>query len=118
MEGFEGEDQDLELYPLCDVKTVESGESGGDGVSSQDKTRAVVGKALEKHNQDPSEASNWNLVQLMDGQKELTIPHNANVFYAMTSSSVDFLLRGKGTESGTSFPKIKSKGMKISRTLF
>ncbi|XP_067830193.1 ral guanine nucleotide dissociation stimulator-like isoform X2 [Heptranchias perlo] len=94
-------------------------------VSSQDKTPAVVGKALEKHNQDANAAASYELVQLISEDKELTIPYNANVFYAMNSSSIDFILRRKGypspklrTEHGSPFPKIKSKGMKIARALF
>ncbi|XP_048375948.1 ral guanine nucleotide dissociation stimulator-like isoform X3 [Stegostoma tigrinum] len=94
-------------------------------VSSQDKTPAVVGKALEKHNQDSNAAASYELVQLISEDKEFTIPHNANVFYAMSSTSVDFILRRRGyaspklrAEHGSPFPKIKSKGMKIARSLF
>uniref|UniRef100_UPI00398E7951 ral guanine nucleotide dissociation stimulator-like isoform X1 n=1 Tax=Pristiophorus japonicus TaxID=55135 RepID=UPI00398E7951 len=94
-------------------------------VSSQDKTPAVVGKALEKHNQDSNATASYELVQLISEDKEFTIPYNANVFYAMSSTSVDFILRRKGypspklrTEHGSPFPKIRSKGMKIARALF
>ncbi|XP_067865779.1 ral guanine nucleotide dissociation stimulator-like isoform X2 [Heterodontus francisci] len=94
-------------------------------VSSQDKTPAVVGKALEKHNQDANAVASYELVQLITEDKEFTIPYNANVFYAMNSTSIDFILRRKGysspklrTEHGSPFPKIKSKGMKIARALF
>ncbi|XP_072406309.1 ral guanine nucleotide dissociation stimulator-like isoform X2 [Chiloscyllium punctatum] len=94
-------------------------------VSSQDKTPAVVGKALEKHNQDSNAAPSYELVQLISEDKEFTIPHNANVFYAMSSTSIDFILRRRGhvsprlrAEHGSPFPKIKSKGKKIARALF
>ncbi|XP_020374609.2 ral guanine nucleotide dissociation stimulator-like isoform X5 [Rhincodon typus] len=94
-------------------------------VSSQDKTPAVVGKALEKHNQDTNAAASYELVQLISEDKEFTIPHNANVFYAMSSTSIDFILRRRGhsspklrAEHGSPFPKIRSKGMKIARSLF
>ncbi|XP_051899552.1 ral guanine nucleotide dissociation stimulator-like isoform X2 [Pristis pectinata] len=94
-------------------------------VSSQDKTPAVVGKALEKHNQDPHAAQSYELVQIISEEKEFTIPHNANVFYAMTSASSEFLLRRKDhpspkprSEHGSPFPKIRSKGMKIAKALF
>ncbi|XP_072886210.1 ral guanine nucleotide dissociation stimulator-like isoform X2 [Hemitrygon akajei] len=94
-------------------------------VSSQDKTPAVVGKALEKHNQDPRSAGTYELVQILSEDKEFTIPHNANVFYAMTSTSSEFLLRRKDqpspkhrVEHGSPFPKIRSKGMKIAKALF
>lgn len=60
---------------------------------------------------------------------ELVIPATGNVFYAMTSSSVDFLLRRKGgntplgsqpisTETSATFPRIKAKGRRLVRTLF
>ncbi|MGH0166043.1 UNVERIFIED_CONTAM: hypothetical protein FKN15_069240 [Acipenser sinensis] len=92
-------------------------------VSSNDKAPTVISKALEKHNQDPSKASQYELVQVLPEGKELTIPSTGNVFYAMTSSSVDFLLRKKGMTSpqvrpvssdlSATFPRIKSKGLKI-----
>ncbi|XP_041068744.1 ral guanine nucleotide dissociation stimulator-like isoform X4 [Carcharodon carcharias] len=94
-------------------------------VSSQDKTPAVIGKAVEKHNQDANAATSYELVQLISEDKEFTIPHNANVFYAMSSTSIDFILRRKGypspklrMEHGSPFPKMRSKGMKIAKTLF
>ncbi|XP_069491324.1 ral guanine nucleotide dissociation stimulator-like 2 isoform X2 [Ambystoma mexicanum] len=99
-------------------------------VTSQDKTPAVIDKVLEKHNQDRLGAANYQLVQLLPDEKELSIPNTANVFYAMNASSRDFLLRRKGqlapsqapprhrTELSATFPKIKSKGMRIARALF
>ncbi|XP_041091086.1 ral guanine nucleotide dissociation stimulator-like 2 [Polyodon spathula] len=97
-------------------------------VSSNDKAPTVISKALEKHNQDPSKASQYELVQVLPERKELTIPSTGNVFYAMKSSSVDFLLRKKGMASpqvrpmssdpNATFPRIKSKGLKIARAFF
>ncbi|XP_041082025.1 ral guanine nucleotide dissociation stimulator-like 2 [Polyodon spathula] len=97
-------------------------------VSSNDKAPTVISKALEKHNQDPSKASQYELVQVLPEGKELKIPSTGNVFYAMTSSSVDFLLRKKGMTSpqvrpmssdvSATFPRIKSKGLKIARAFF
>lgn len=60
---------------------------------------------------------------------ELVIPATGNVFYAMTTSSVDFLLRKKegdtplgsqpiSTETSATFPRIKAKGRRLVRTLF
>lgn len=60
---------------------------------------------------------------------ELIIPATGNVFYAMTTSSVDFLLRKKegdaplgsqpiSTETSATFPRIKAKGRRLVRTLF
>ncbi|KAM4736107.1 ral guanine nucleotide dissociation stimulator-like 2 isoform 2-T2 [Anableps anableps] len=98
-------------------------------VTSNDKTPAVISSALEKHNQDPKQASRYELIQLLPEGKELVIPATGNVFYAMTSSSVDFLLRRKGgntpvgsqsitTETSATFPRIKAKGRRLVRTLF
>ncbi|CAJ1062992.1 ral guanine nucleotide dissociation stimulator-like 2 isoform X1 [Xyrichtys novacula] len=98
-------------------------------VTSNDKTPTVISSALEKHNQDPKQASRYELIQLLPEGKELVIPATGNVFYAMTSSSVDFLLRKKGgnvplgsqpinTETSATFPRIKAKGRRLVRTLF
>ncbi|KAM9309542.1 ral guanine nucleotide dissociation stimulator-like 2 isoform 2-T2 [Pholidichthys leucotaenia] len=100
-------------------------------VTSNDKTPTVISSALEKHNQDPTQASRYELIQLLPEGKELVIPATGNVFYAMTSSSVDFLLRlrKKGgscpfgsqpinTETSATFPRIKAKGRRLVRTLF
>ncbi|XP_058504578.1 ral guanine nucleotide dissociation stimulator-like 2 isoform X2 [Solea solea] len=98
-------------------------------VTSNDKTPTVISSALEKHNQDPKQTSKYELIQLLPEGKELVIPATGNVFYAMTSSSVDFLLRRKGgsaplgsqpisTETSATFPRIKAKGRRLVRTLF
>ncbi|XP_070690820.1 ral guanine nucleotide dissociation stimulator-like 2 isoform X2 [Pempheris klunzingeri] len=98
-------------------------------VTSNDKTPTVISSALEKHNQDPKQASRYELIQLLSEGKELVIPATGNVFYAMKSSSVDFLLRKKGgntplgsqpisTETSATFPRIKAKGRRLVRTLF
>ncbi|XP_077430793.1 ral guanine nucleotide dissociation stimulator-like 2 isoform X6 [Vanacampus margaritifer] len=96
-------------------------------VTSNDKTPAAIGAALDKHNQDPARASAYELIQLLPEGKELLIPATGNVFYAMTSSSVDFLLRSKvgeasaggQSESGAAtYPRIKAKGRRLARSLF
>ncbi|XP_035527928.1 ral guanine nucleotide dissociation stimulator-like 2 [Morone saxatilis] len=98
-------------------------------VTSNDKTPTVISSALEKHSQDPKQVSRYELIQLLPEGKELVIPATGNVFYAMTSSSVDFLLRRKGgntplgsqpisTETSATFPRIKAKGRRLVRTLF
>ncbi|KAL6462245.1 hypothetical protein MHYP_G00286670 [Metynnis hypsauchen] len=97
-------------------------------VTSNDKTPTVISSALEKHNQDPREASKYELIQLLPDGKELTIPATGNVFYAMTSASTDFLLRRRGgntpvgspslNETSATFPRIKAKGRRLVRTLF
>ncbi|XP_056900155.1 ral guanine nucleotide dissociation stimulator-like 2 isoform X2 [Takifugu flavidus] len=98
-------------------------------VTSNDKTPTVISSALEKHNQDPKHVSRYELIQLLPEGKELIIPATGNVFYAMTTSSVDFLLRKKegdtplgsqpiSTETSATFPRIKAKGRRLVRTLF
>uniref|UniRef100_A0A4W5PHD6 Ral guanine nucleotide dissociation stimulator-like 2 n=1 Tax=Hucho hucho TaxID=62062 RepID=A0A4W5PHD6_9TELE len=93
-------------------------------VTSNDKTPTVISSALEKHSQDPKQASRYELIQLLPEGKELVIPATGNVFYAMTSSSVDFLLRRQGgntpfrsqpisTETSATFPRIKAKGRRL-----
>ncbi|XP_028435509.1 ral guanine nucleotide dissociation stimulator-like 2 [Perca flavescens] len=97
-------------------------------VTSNDKTPTVISSALEKHNQDPKQTSRYELIQLQPEGKELVIPATGNVFYAMTSSSVDFLLRRKDgdtplssqpikTESSATYPRIKAKGRRLVRAL-
>ncbi|XP_034963310.2 ral guanine nucleotide dissociation stimulator-like 2 isoform X1 [Zootoca vivipara] len=106
-------------------------------VTSQDKAPIVIGKALEKHNQDRVLAPNYELVQLLPEGRELAFPTTANVFYAMSSTCLDFMLRPKrprekppppppppkptapkGVEISATFPKIKATGRKIARALF
>uniref|UniRef100_A0A8B9S0G3 Ras-associating domain-containing protein n=1 Tax=Accipiter nisus TaxID=211598 RepID=A0A8B9S0G3_9AVES len=103
-------------------------------ITSQDKTPAVVAKVLEKHGQDPGTAPRFQLLQLLPENRELLLPPSANVFYAMTGTSLDFALRPRelgggpglspspsqprGAELSSTFPKIKATGRKITRALF
>ncbi|XP_016312105.1 ral guanine nucleotide dissociation stimulator-like 2 isoform X1 [Sinocyclocheilus anshuiensis] len=98
-------------------------------VTSNDKTPTVISSALDKHNQNAQEASKYELIQLLPEGKELIIPPTGNVFYAMSSASVDFLLRRRGgntptgspnlgNETSATFPRIKAKGRRLVRTLF
>uniref|UniRef100_A0A4W2HUB9 Ral guanine nucleotide dissociation stimulator-like 2 n=1 Tax=Bos indicus x Bos taurus TaxID=30522 RepID=A0A4W2HUB9_BOBOX len=109
-------------------------------VTSQDKAPSVISRVLKKNNRDSAVASEYELVQLLPGERELTIPASANVFYAMDGASHDFLLRQRrrrpssatvgltsgpsasGTPpsegGGGSFPRIKATGRKIARALF
>ncbi|XP_053457986.1 ral guanine nucleotide dissociation stimulator-like 2 isoform X2 [Nycticebus coucang] len=107
-------------------------------VTSQDKSPSVISRVLKKNNRDSAVASEYELVQLLPGERELTIPPSANVFYAMDGASHDFLLRQRRRPSATpgltsgpsasgttpseggggSFPRIKATGRKIARALF
>lgn len=68
-------------------------------LTSQDKTPAVISRAMAKHNLEGEQAADYELVQVISEERELVIPDNANVFYAMsTSANFDFLLRLRGSE--------------------
>ncbi|KAM4038911.1 ral guanine nucleotide dissociation stimulator-like 3 isoform 2-T3 [Anomaloglossus baeobatrachus] len=63
-------------------------------LTSQDKSRIVIQKALHKHNIESCKPDDFQLVQLLSEGRELTIPDTANVYYAMnTSANFDFVLR-------------------------
>ncbi|KAJ8270214.1 hypothetical protein GJAV_G00111730 [Gymnothorax javanicus] len=63
-------------------------------LTSQDKTPAVITRAMTKHHLHGETADNYELVQVISEERELVIPYNANVFYAMcTSANFHFLLR-------------------------
>ncbi|XP_029862937.1 ral guanine nucleotide dissociation stimulator-like 2 [Aquila chrysaetos chrysaetos] len=81
-------------------------------ITSQDKTPAVVAKVLEKHGQDPGAAPRFQLLQLLPENRELLLPPSANVFYAMTGTSLDFALRPRelGGGPGLCPPPISTPG--------
>ncbi|XP_026337255.1 ral guanine nucleotide dissociation stimulator-like 3 [Ursus arctos] len=65
-------------------------------LTSQDKAPSVVQRALEKHNVAQPWARDYQLFQVLPGDRELLIPDNANVFYAMSPVAPgDFVLRRK-----------------------
>ncbi|XP_004399062.1 PREDICTED: ral guanine nucleotide dissociation stimulator-like 3 [Odobenus rosmarus divergens] len=65
-------------------------------LTSQDKAPSVVQRALEKHNVAQPWARDYQLFQVLPGDRELLIPDNANVFYAMSPATPgDFVLRRK-----------------------
>ncbi|XP_052337067.1 ral guanine nucleotide dissociation stimulator-like 1 [Oncorhynchus keta] len=67
-------------------------------LTSQDKTPAVISRAVAKHNLESEPGEGYELVQVISDERELVIPDNANMFYAMnTSANFDFLLRVRGT---------------------
>ncbi|XP_054663653.1 LOW QUALITY PROTEIN: ral guanine nucleotide dissociation stimulator-like 2 [Grus americana] len=81
-------------------------------ITSQDKTPAVVAKVLEKHGQDPAAAPRFQLLQLLPENRELLLPPSANVFYAMTGTSLDFTLRPRdsGGDPALSPPPVSISG--------
>ncbi|TKS74495.1 Ral guanine nucleotide dissociation stimulator-like 1 [Collichthys lucidus] len=71
-------------------------------LTNQDKTPAVVSRAMAKHNLEVEPEEGYELVQVISEDRELVIPDNANVFYAMnTSANFDFLLRERGSSGRT-----------------
>ncbi|KAM6167007.1 ral guanine nucleotide dissociation stimulator-like 3 isoform 2-T2 [Erethizon dorsatum] len=65
-------------------------------LTSQDKAPGVVQRALEKHHVPQPWACAYQLFQVLPGDRELPIPDNANVFYAMSPAAPgDFVLRRK-----------------------
>ncbi|NXP08250.1 RGL1 protein, partial [Thinocorus orbignyianus] len=70
-------------------------------ITSQDKTPAVIQKAMLKHNLESDAVEDYELVQIISEDKELVIPNNANVFYGMNSHvNFDFILRKKASVNG------------------
>ncbi|XP_064415954.1 ral guanine nucleotide dissociation stimulator-like 1 isoform X2 [Latimeria chalumnae] len=67
-------------------------------LTSQDKTPVVIQRAMTKHNLENDPSEDYELVQVISEDRELVIPDNANVFYAMNSSvNFDFILRKKSS---------------------
>ncbi|XP_041753516.2 ral guanine nucleotide dissociation stimulator isoform X2 [Coregonus clupeaformis] len=96
-------------------------------VTSQDKTPAVIRKAMVKHNLDRERSEDYELLQKISEEKELKIPDNANVFYAMNSSAnYDFVLKKRGFPkvgrtkhvASSTLPRMKQKGLKIAKGIF
>uniref|UniRef100_A0A8C5QCW9 Ral guanine nucleotide dissociation stimulator-like 2 n=1 Tax=Leptobrachium leishanense TaxID=445787 RepID=A0A8C5QCW9_9ANUR len=100
-------------------------------INSQEKAPAVIDRILRKHYINPE--GQHELVQLLPGGKELVIPGTANVFYAMSSASLDFLLRphqasqpalapptrsAARIQISATFPKMKAKAGDLARALF
>ncbi|NXV99394.1 RGL1 protein, partial [Fregetta grallaria] len=67
-------------------------------LTSQDKTPAVIQRAMLKHNLESDAVEDYELAQVISENKELVMPANANVFYAMNSqANFDFILRKKAS---------------------
>nr|XP_020650554.1 ral guanine nucleotide dissociation stimulator isoform X2 [Pogona vitticeps] len=96
-------------------------------VTSQDKTPVVIRKAMAKHNLDTDRPEDYELIQIISEERELKIPDNANVFYAMNSAAnYDFVLKKRGFVkavkikhgSSSTLPRMKQKGLKIAKGIF
>ncbi|XP_066466788.1 ral guanine nucleotide dissociation stimulator isoform X2 [Tiliqua scincoides] len=96
-------------------------------VTSQDKTPVVIRKAMAKHNLDGDRPEDYELIQIISEERELKIPDNANVFYAMNSgANYDFVLKKRGFSkavkikhgSSSTLPRMKQKGLKIAKGIF
>ncbi|XP_020782610.2 ral guanine nucleotide dissociation stimulator isoform X1 [Boleophthalmus pectinirostris] len=96
-------------------------------VTSQDKTPAVIRKAMIKHNLEREKSEDYELMQKIAEDKELRIPDNANVFYAMNSTAnYDFVLKKRGSMrpvrakavASSTLPRMKQKGLKIAKGIF
>uniref|UniRef100_A0A8D3DAR9 Ral guanine nucleotide dissociation stimulator n=1 Tax=Scophthalmus maximus TaxID=52904 RepID=A0A8D3DAR9_SCOMX len=96
-------------------------------VTSQDKTPAVIRKAMIKHNLEREKTEDYELMQKISEDKELRIPDNANVFYAMNSTAnYDFVLKKRGfarpvrakNVASSTLPRMKQKGLKIAKGIF
>jgi len=68
-------------------------------VSAMDKTRDVIFKGLEKYDiQEKPE--DYRLFQVVPGSKDLHLPHNTNVFYAVNKNvELKFILKRQRKES-------------------
>ncbi|MBZ3869610.1 Ral guanine nucleotide dissociation stimulator [Sciurus carolinensis] len=96
-------------------------------VTSQDKAPTVIRKALDKHNLDEDEPEDYELLQIISGDRKLKIPENANVFYAMNSTAnYDFVLKKRTFSKGakvkhgasSTLPRMKQKGLRIAKGIF
>ncbi|XP_072176929.1 ral guanine nucleotide dissociation stimulator-like 1 [Diadema setosum] len=100
----------------------ESLQQEGDGniyrslvISHQEHTPAVIKTAMDKHHMSSTyDCHDYELVQLLD-EKELQIPDDANVFYAMNAAAQPhFLLRKKSSTEENSVPSTKKKSLRSS----
>ncbi|XP_007893793.2 ral guanine nucleotide dissociation stimulator-like 1 isoform X2 [Callorhinchus milii] len=93
-------------------------------LTSQDKTPIVIQRAMSKHNLETEHPEDYQLIQVISEDRELVIPDNANVFYAMnTSVNFDFILRKRNpsrqvklrSRSSSTLPRAAKKGILTNR---
>ncbi|MGH0178474.1 UNVERIFIED_CONTAM: hypothetical protein FKN15_077389 [Acipenser sinensis] len=78
----------------CIVRVSVESSNGNLYKSILDKTVSVIQRALQKHNMESVHSEDFQLSQVLPGDKELIIPDKANVFYAMsTSADYNFILK-------------------------
>ncbi|XP_047435507.1 ral guanine nucleotide dissociation stimulator-like 1 isoform X2 [Mugil cephalus] len=105
-----------QIADLCIVRVSVESVSNGNVyksilLTSQDHTRQVVQRALEKHNMEDISCNDFSLYQKLNNGKELQIPDKANVFYAMcTSANYDFVLRQRWRSHGRHLGSSSSPG--------
>ncbi|CAK8674928.1 unnamed protein product [Clavelina lepadiformis] len=74
-------------------------------LSSNDRSPAFIKKAFELFDLTQEDLHNFSLMQLLPGDKELVIPGNGNVYYAMNSSMKEYNFAL--VEDGAEVPKEK-----------
>ncbi|XP_028666538.1 ral guanine nucleotide dissociation stimulator-like 1 isoform X1 [Erpetoichthys calabaricus] len=78
-------------------------------LNSQDKTPAVIARAMAKHNLQEEGSEDYELAQAVAEDGELLIPDDANVFYAMKrAASFNLILRPKGSTAISGRPRTQS----------
>ncbi|XP_072015486.1 LOW QUALITY PROTEIN: ral guanine nucleotide dissociation stimulator-like 1 [Amphiura filiformis] len=89
-------------------------------VTDHDHTPGVIRSALDKHNLESEDASEYNLRQIIPQAPELLIPDDANVFYGMntTVGEARFILKKKDTiEPKLSLTKQRNKVFPTRRSM-
>ncbi|XP_077381736.1 ral guanine nucleotide dissociation stimulator-like 1 isoform X2 [Festucalex cinctus] len=83
-------------------------------LTSQDHTPQVIQRALDKHSlEDTFSCHDFSLCQMLNNGNELHVPDNANVYYAMcTTSNYDFVLRQRWRSHGRRSGSSPSPGVK------
>ncbi|XP_057700359.1 ral guanine nucleotide dissociation stimulator-like 1 [Corythoichthys intestinalis] len=84
-------------------------------LTSQDHTPQVIQRALDKHNlEDTYSCQDFSLCQMLNNGNELHIPDNANVYYAMcTTSNYDFVLHQRWRSHGRHAASCSSPGIAL-----
>ncbi|XP_055498396.1 ral guanine nucleotide dissociation stimulator-like 1 isoform X3 [Leucoraja erinacea] len=90
-------------------------------LTNQNKSPFVIQRAMSKHNLEGEDWEEYQLVLILSEDRELVIPDNANVFYAISpSGNFDFILRKKnhsqlGRQSLNNLSRESKKGIMADR---